>query len=948
MKKIFLFVISVFAVSAMTASAQDADSSNPMLQALPNDPAVRVGHLDNGLTYYIRHNALPEHRAEFYLATNVGAIQETPDQDGLAHFLEHMCFNGTEHFPGKGILDYLRSIGAEFGRNINASTGFEETQYMLNNIPVERPAVVDSCLMILCDYSHYVTNATEEIDAERGVIIEERRARRNAQWRLLERSLPYYFGDCKYATCTLIGLQESLEGFKPESLHNFYHTWYYPGNQAVVVVGDIDVDRTEAKIREIFGPVPANPDPKAKDVITVPEHEQPLVGVLTDPEETNASLSFMWMGEALPEQYNPTRINMMQNLLKSLVSQIMSERFNDITSDPDSPFENGNFYIGSVIYENTEAIMADVTLKEDRILEGIKAFHTEIERMRRFGFTDDEVDRAKSEILSRYENRVKRAATRKNAEFVRPILSNFFDQTPFMTPEDEYKEIEMLLGNFNAQVLSMMVGQLPMNETQNLTLLYTGPEKAGIKTPTEDQILSAFREVLSSDIQAGEQLTVADSFLDPETLAGSEVVKTRKVVFGATEWTLANGITVYVLPTKHTENQILFDICEYGGNSLIDDKDMPSFDNTILQVFQRNCGVGPFSGTEVSKMLAGKNLTASPYLGNTKHGVDGQSTIKDLETALQILYLEYTQPRFDEKEWNNSISQLKSILPNLENTPDFVFAQRLYKTLYGDSPRHQQISSETLAKADLKVFEAGYRKLFKDASGARMTIVGDVDPESLKPLVEKYIGALPTGKRPSVYNDRGDGFVKGKVLDDYKTEMTTPQSTVLHVYYADTRYDARVEAALEIVQYILDMRYTASLREEEGGTYGSSTMAMLRRKPAGQAVVQTYFNCNPAMTDRLRELTLQGITELAEQGPTDDEMSQAVLNLRKNLPESRISNSYWANKLWDWIDYGEDSDALREAAIVLVSKEDVQNITRKILDSGNFIEIVQRPNKDSE
>ena len=949
MKKLFL-ILAVLGLATTTAlRAQDMDEANRyMLQNLPNDPAVRVGHLDNGLTYFLRHNALPEKRAEFYLATNVGGIQETPDQDGLAHFLEHMCFNGTEHFPGKAILNYLRSIGAEFGRNINASTGFEETQYMLNNIPVERTGVVDTCLMILADYSHYVLNEPEEIDAERGVIIEERRARRNAQWRILERSFPYWFGDCKYATCTLIGQQESLETFQPESLHNFYKTWYYPGNQAVVVIGDIDVDRTEQKIKDIFGPIPANPAPQEKEVIVPPAHEEPVVGVLTDPELTSASVMLLWMGQAAPEEYNPTRAMLLNNLLQGLVAQIASERFNDITSDPDSPYQSGSFGIGGdIIYENTDAVFGEVTLKEDRIMEGYKAFVEEIERLVRFGVTDDEVERAKTNILNSYDERVKRAATRKNAEFVYPILGYFFDKKPYMDPEEAYKEVEQLLQNFNAQILSMMLQQIPMVETNNFTILYTGPEKAGIATPTEAELLSAYREVKASDIQAGEQNAVAESFLDPETLAGTQVEESRQVLYGTTEWTLANGIKVYVKPTKFTENQILLDIFENGGLSLIPEGDMASFNNAIVSVFNNNSGVGPFSGTEVSKMLAGKTLSVTPYFGNFKHGVSGRSSIKDLETALQIVHLYYTDPRFDEKEWNNGISQFKSLLPNMEKTPDFILGQRLNKLLF-NSPRHEQISMDVVNRADLKVFEKNYRKLFGDASGAKMTIVGDVDLETLKPLVEKYIGSLPTGKRASTWEKTDKGIVTGKASDDYLVDMTTPQTTVVNVYSLETRYDERTAVALDIVQYILDMRYVQSLREEEGGTYGASTATALQRRPVAKALIQTYFNCNPAKADLLRELAVKGITELASEGPTDEEFAQAILNLKKNLPESRISNNYWANQIENWIDFAEDADTLHETALLLVTKDDVKNITKAIIESGNFIELVQRPTKEVE
>ena len=499
--KRFLIAIAVLPLLAVIPARAQQDQQQAMQQAmapLPNDPAVRVGHLDNGLTYYIRHNELPAGRAEFYLATNVGAIQETPDQDGLAHFLEHMCFNGTEHFPDKGILDYLRSIGAEFGRNINASTGFEETQYMLNNIPVERESVVDTCLMILCDYAHFVKNDPEEIDKERGVIIEERRQRRNAQWRTMERSLPYYFKGTKMERCTLIGLQESLENFKPESLHNFYATWYHPDMQAVVVIGDVDVDRTEAKIREIFSVIPKCENPQPKEHLTIPGNTEPIVGIITDPESTSPSIELAWRSEADPEAYNATLIGQMTDYLKAIISNIMYERFNDITSKPDSPYLSASFGFGDMIYEDIEAQMGDVALKEDNILGGFKAFYTELERMKRFGFSDDEVDRAKTNILNYCENAVKKAPTRKNAEFVRPILSHFFDNEPYMEPETELEVVKQLFAGINAQVLSMLTSQLL---TDNLVIIYSGPEKEGIATPTEKDILDAMADVMASDIK---------------------------------------------------------------------------------------------------------------------------------------------------------------------------------------------------------------------------------------------------------------------------------------------------------------------------------------------------------------------------------------------------------------------------------------------------------------
>ena len=947
MKRILIISALLPLLAAFPAAAQSQEEAmQQAMAALPNDPAVRIGHLDNGLTYYIRHNELPAQRAEFYLATNVGAIQEEPDQDGLAHFLEHMCFNGTEHFPDKGILDYLRSIGAEFGRNINASTGFEETQYMLNNIPVQRETVVDTCLMILCDYAHFVNNDPAEIDKERGVIIEERRQRRNAQWRTMERSLPYYFKGTKMENCTLIGRQESLETFKPESLVNFYRTWYHPDMQAVVVVGDVDVDRTEAKIKEIFSVIPKCENPKAKEHLKVPDNQEPIVGIITDPETTVPTVEMAWKSEAMPEQFNPTVIGQTQELLKMLIGRIMAERFADIVSQPDSPYLQGIVDISSLIYEDIDAVMGEVALKEDNILPGFKAFYTEVERMKRFGFADDELERAKTDILTAFENAVNKAPTRRNPQFIGPILSNFFDKEPILDPETELQLGKQLLASINAQVLSMLAAQMITDE--NLIVLYSGPEKEGIATPTAEQLLQVIAEVKASEIKPLEGEEIASEFLDPALLKGSKVKKTAKAIYGATQWTLKNGVKVIVLPTDYTKDQILLNLNKDGGLSLVSNEDMPSMDQNIFALYQSNTGVAGFSGTQVSKMLTGKSVSVTPYIGQLETGIRGTSTQKDLETAFQLLYLYWMDPRFDPKEYENGIQQLKAILPNLQNQPTYKLQTEMYKTLYGDHPRRQMISAETLEKANLETLEKVYRSLFSDIAGATMTIVGDVDLETLKPLVEKYIGSLPKGKKAAKWVDTHEDIVKGRVENIFAVDMQTPKSTVLQVWTADMPYTELDAAALDVVSYILDIRYTNSLREDEGGTYGASTAAQINRRPKEQALIQVSFDCRPSVCDKLRSLAIEGIRDLAENGPTDEEMDNAVKNLRKNIPENRVNNAYWRNSIEIHERYGEDRDAAREAAINALTKETVRQTLQRILAQDNLIELVMKPANTAE
>ena len=929
MKRLFIFIAAIFAAAM-------AFGQTP----LPNDPAVRTGKLENGMTYYIRHNDQPAQRAEFYLATDVGAFQEDDDQDGLAHFLEHMCFNGTKNFPGKSLLEWLQSIGAEFGRNINASTGFEQTQYMLNNIPVVRESILDSCLLVLHDYSHFVTNDPAEIDAERGVILEEKRTRNDASWRLFEKSLPYYYGDTPYARRTLIGGEEQLKTFKYESLTRFYETWCRPDLQAVIVVGDVDVDQVENKIKTIFADIPAAVNPQPKVLHKIPDNVDPIIGILTDPEMTSSSIEVMWKSEPMPKELMNTDVAFMMDIIKTYIRLIMRERFTDITSQPDAPFLGGSFYISNLC-NSCDATEGSVSFKEGDAINAFTAFMTELEKMKRFGFTDGEVQRAKDNIISSYERRVEAAPTRKNAEFVYPLLYNFYDNKPYMEPEMELQLAQMVCSQLNAALLSQVAAQLLTDE--NMVILYNGPEKAGLTNPTEEEIKAVLAAVKNAEIAANVEENLNEPFISGD-LKGSKVKKEGQTIYGATEWTLKNGVKVVVLPTQYKQDQILFNISMDGGMSLVSTEDKVSFEDNIWALFQSNAGISKFSGTQVPKMLAGKNLSVSPYIGGTKHGVSGSSTPKDFETALQIAYLYFADPRFDEKEYETGIQQIKAILPNIANNPQFIFQNEMNKILYGNNPRIVQLNDETLAKANLATIERVYRELFKDAAGATLNIVGNVNPAEIKPLVEKYIGSIAKGKKADKVNkDNIISIIKGKVDETVKIAMETPKSTVLQVYTAYMPVDTKTEVALEVANYVLDMIYTKTIREDEGGTYGVGTAMVGQREPEERVVIQISFDTNPEQAPKLRELALKGLKELAENGPELEKFNMAIENFKKNIPETRLNNSYWMNNISEYLEHGYDYDAEYEAAVNSVTPEDVKAVLQAVLAQNNLIEITSAP-----
>ena len=930
MKK-FLFIAAALLSAAALGYAQQ-------LQQLPNDPATRVGKLDNGLTYYIRHNEKPAQRAEFYLATDVGALQETPDQDGLAHFLEHMCFNGTKNFPGKGILNWLESIGASFGGNVNASTGVEQTIYLLNNIPLIRPTVVDTCILIMHDYSHFVTNDPEEIDKERGVIVEEKRSRNTAQWRMREQSYPYLYGDTKYATTSIIGTEENLKTFKPESLTNLYNTWDRPDLQALIVVGDIDVDYVEACIKRTFADIPAVENPQPKAVIPIPDNERPAIGILTDPENRNSSVAAYWRSQTMPEEMNSTPVGLLTDLVEDIVRIVMNERLREIAAQPGAPFLAGAFRISNLC-ETADATILEVASKDGEALQAFAAGMLEAEKLRRFGLTESEIDRAKTELLSQYETAAKQADTRTNSDFVMPMIYNFFDNERFMDPQAEYELVQQLMQMLPAQTVNQLAQQLITRE--NMAVIYTAPEKEGLAHPTAEQIQAVIDAVENAQIEqtAGEE--IPEAFLNPAALKGSKNSKVKDGIYGSKTFTLKNGVRVWLLPTEHEKDHITFSLIKEGGRSLISDEELYSFDSNIWQLYLQNTGVSDFSKTLVGKMLSGKQLNVAPSISEYTHSISGNSTVKDFETALQLMYLYCTDPRFDETEYNQGRSQIEAVLPNLMTQSNYKLNKAVYDYLY-DSPRRFMIDETVLEKASLATMESVYRRLFSDAAGASLVVVGDFDPDAVLPLVCKYAGSLPKGKKAPKASFRGDGVRNSDVAYDFKAQMATPMVTVLQVYNVLKPYSIADDVACDALSYILDMVYTETLREDEGGTYGASNSAGVSQKPDERHTMEVIFQTNIESADKLIELAKSGFRGLAADGPTAEQFDKTVMNLQKNIPENRQRNSYWNNMILQHILYGFDYDKAYEDAVKALTPEKVKAAAQELLD-GNTIEIIMRP-----
>ena len=932
MKQIFVFIAALFAAATMSAQQQP--------QPLPNDPDVRVGKLENGLTYYIRHNDKPEKRCEFYLASNVGAINEGPGQDGLAHFLEHMCFNGLKNLPGKQMLEYLQKIGCSFGGNINASTGVETTQYMLNNVPVVREGIIDTCLLIMHDYSHFVLNEEKEINSERGVILEEKRTRNNAGWRIFEKSMPYYYGNTKYATTNIIGSEETLKTFPREAIVDFYQTWYRPDKQAVIVVGDIDVDQIEAKIKALFADIPAPVNPKEMEPIFIPENEEPVVGVITDDEVPSNSYSILWRRTAVPEQFNNMDQVFLLDLVYDLFSMAINERLEDISSKPDAPFLSAA--VGSEnLMETCDAMGASVEFKNGQDIEALTAIMTEVERAKRYGVTAAELQRAKDNLLSSYEKAAQGADSRKNSEFIRPLISNFFDNTPFMTPQTRYDIAKMICSQLNETIINQLA--CPLFTDKNMVVLLVGP--SSVEHPSEQQILDVVLASRKAEVSAPAVEETGLTLLDASRIKGSKVKTSSESISGSTEWVLKNGVRVVVLPTEYKKDEVMVKLVMDGGESLITDEELYSFEDNILGLYMQNSGLSSFSKSELNKLLAGKMVTVLPFFDRTQHGITATSTPKDLETALQLLYLEFTDPRFDENEYKIGIDQLNSMLPNLETNPMFQLQKRITSTVYSSSSRRFIVNADVLAKASLANTEKAYRRLFSSAAGASVYIVGNVDVESLKPLVEKYIGALPKGKKALGWEDDKVRMAEGKVIDHFTTPMTTPKASVFQIYSARMSATQENKLLLNALTYILNMVYTDSLREEEGGTYGASVYGDFERRPVEELVFNVYFDTNVAQAASLEALAVKGVKDLAENGPSDEFFARMVENFKNRQEQNRINNHYWMSILKSYYEEGVNKDESADALIASLTKEKIAAFAKAILDQGNFIEIEMGPAK---
>ena len=937
MRKLFVSLVALF-IGVASINAQDPT------QQLPLDPEVRVGVLDNGMTYFIRHNEKPKGQASFYIYHDVGAIQEEDDQQGLAHFLEHMAFNGSKNLPGKQMIEKLETIGVQFGYNLNAFTSWDCTEYMIKDCPITEENL-DLALLILHDWSQFIALQPEEIDSERGVIMEELRTRDGGSLRAQNDMIKKLFQGTLYEHRNLIGYLDGLKSFDQQALVNFYKKWYRPEYQALVIVGDVDVDQVEAKIKTLMADIPASPaDAAQKEVIMVPATEEPIISIFTDPELTQSSVMMFARREALPKEYKNTVIGYTYNIIQNFVTVMMNARFEEIAQAADAPFLGGGMSEGGIgICPTLESTMFSVVAHENRIDEAFRAMYTEMERMRRHGFTAGEFERAKQEILRWAERQYTNRNDVRNDEYAQRYLDHYAQGTPMMDAETEWELDQMFINSLTVDAVNQSYTQM-VRPNENLVILARAPQKEGMVVPTADEINAIIAEVEASEIEAYADNTVIEPLIDPATkLKASKVKATaQNESLGYTEWTLKNGIKVVVRPSTLKADEVSINANSKGGCSMLTDEEY--YQGAFLGTVMSNSGIGKFSTTELSKQLSGKSAWAYVGVDSYEHAVSAGGSPKDIETILQLMYLNFTSPRFDQTDLDNLKKMYIPYFGNMESDPNYICSKELQKTLYGNHARRQITSAAQIEALNIPTLQSVHSKLFGYADDFRFVIVGNVDLNTLKPLVEKYIGALPTSKKVEyAVVDDGVRMAQGVVTNDFRTAMQQPKVSVRLIYSGAMEDNAKNRLIVDLLSRALDSRYMISIREEKGGTYGVSVQGAIEEYPVENYFMGIVFDTNDALADELIEICDKEIRKIAEEGPLADDVAKAKEFLQKNYANVLENNSGWMSAINRWYEEGYNYKEEYLGILESVTLEDIKAFAAQILKDNNRTLVVMRP-----
>ncbi|WP_290159145.1 M16 family metallopeptidase [uncultured Duncaniella sp.] len=922
-----------------------AQGQNPMLQPLPVDTAVRIGKLPNGLTYYIRHNEYPKGQADFYIAQNVGSILEEDNQRGLAHFLEHMCFNGTTNFPDNQLREWLESIGVKFGANLNAYTGVDETVYNINNVPVARESVQDSCLLILHDWANDLTLDPKEIDKERGVIHEEWRRSMQGQMRIIEKLLPIVYPTSKYGHRLPIGTMEVVDNFAPQALRDYYEKWYRPDQQAVVVVGDIDVDRIEGKIKEMFSSIEMPENAAERKYEPVPDHKGTIYAIGSDPEQKTFIGQLMFISDPLPKEMKNTPMYYAQSYIEGMIGTMINNRLSEISSKPDAPFAGagvnfGGFFLSSKV---KDALTASAVAKGNDIIEPLKAVYREVLRAQRGGFTQSEYERARNEYISSIERVYNNRNTRENGTFVSEYVGNFKDGDPIPGIEAEWPLIQQIAMSIPVQVINQTMSQAITPD--NRVLMVLCPEAEGMTNPTEQQLADALASVDAESIEAFVDEVKSEPLIPSDPVAGAVTSTVNNEKWGTTEWTLSNGAKVIIKSTKFKEDEILFTAYANGGYADYS----ADYDNSLmfLPVAMQAYGLGSYTNTDLSKYTAGKQASLYISFSNYSRSMGGSATPKDLPTLMEMVYMGFKDIEFTEDEFAALQKAYSGILANQEKSPEYIFQKSLLSTLY-DSPRNQAINSSIIEKASRNQILEVAHAMTANAADWTFIFVGNVDPATLRPMVEKYIASLPGDEKTAVKEVKSYNpafFMKGgDKTDTFSTPMSTPQTHVAIIEKGDMEFTPKNSLLASIAGQILTNRLIKTVREDMGAVYSISASGQLDRTGLSPASLMTSFPMKPEMKDEVLPF-IKGEFKAMETNVTPDELNPIKEYMVKVFTENREKNPAWRSAILGTLANGVDTFNGNVDTVNSITVQDVMDFMKALNAQNNYRVVILDPEK---
>lgn len=905
---------------------------------LPLDPAVRQGKLPNGITYYLRQNAMPEKKLELRLAINAGSMQEDEDQLGLAHFTEHMCFNGSKNFKKNELVSYLQSIGVEFGGDLNAYTSFDETVYILP-IPTDKPGAVDKGFQVLEDWAHQVSFEGEEIDKERGVIIEEWRLGQGADQRMRDRYFPVIFKNSRYADRLPIGKKEIIESFPHEVIRRFYRDWYRPDLTAVIVVGDMSLDEMEAKVKKHFSDIKPVANPRKKTEYEVPDHAETLVAVEKDKEASNIVLQLMYKH---PAEKLETEADYRRQVLYSLYNGMVNNRLNELRQSANPPFVfAGTDYSAMVRTKNAYSSYAVVGDKG--IERGLRAIVEENERIRRFGFTAGELDRYKKQYIAVLERAYNERTKTESEQYASEYVSLFLEGEAAPGIAAELEMTKKYLPAISVEEINALAKKWITD--QNRVVLVTGPDKASVEYPSKERILQILGEAAKADLKGYEDKKVATALMEKAPQAGKIVAEKKLADVGVTELTLSNGAKVILKKTDFKNDEILFNAFSFGGHSLVSDNDY--YSGSYASQIVASSGVGNISPLDMPKVMSGKLVRVAPFVSAYEEGLNGSSTPKDLADLFQLTHLYFTQPRRDEAAYQSLVTRTRDQLKNLMANPQFYFSDQYNRLLNQNHPRGGYFpTEEDFAKINLDRSLAIYKERFADASGFTFVFVGNFDEAAIRPLIETYLASLPATKAKESYKNLGITRPSGVVKKEF-FKGTDPKSLVNIVFHGDAKYKSEDNLRLRALAQVLDIKLIESLREEAGGVYGVGASSSFARVPAPYYTFNISFPCGPDNVTKLSGLAMSEVDKLRKSGPTEEDLKKVKETMLNQYREGLKENRFWLNNLSSIYKFkGKPADILKGAEqIEALSIPVLQKTAGKYLLPTNYVQAVLMPEK---